>query len=281
MVLLVSLLACTPVSPTPAPGPSANYSGSLGPEPDFSLPHSSFQVWIYEAESAAVFSGAFADGPPLRLHTESAREGNCRIVTYTPTSCSPTCSVGTELCVEGRCEAYPHREDHGDIQWTFAGGAATIHPDETLSYSATESGAEVGETSMEFEGTTLIAPGTEPLEPMGDWESALQNRGSGAVTLRWSNPTQGTRVRLRMTDCMGTHGGIAANELECEGPDTGELVLPASMLDVMEGGAWDQGECGGHTFDRVHIATPEGEPLTRFEFVAGSSVYWFPGRSSM
>ena len=103
-------------------------------------------------------------------------EGDCRIVTCKPSSCSPTCEAGSHLCVDGCCLTYPSREDHGDIEWTFAGGSATIRPDTTPYEGATESGATVGETTMEFEGTKLIAPGTEALEPMEDWCVAFFNR---------------------------------------------------------------------------------------------------------
>jgi hypothetical protein len=79
-----------------------------------------------------------------------------------------------------------------------------------------------------------------------------------------------------MTDCTGSHGGFADAEIECEGPDTGELVIPGTFLDALEAGNWGQGECGLHTFDRYHSATPEGDTTVRFETVGPGDVFYFP-----
>jgi hypothetical protein len=272
--LLATLLlaACGPV--TPQPGGSANYSASLGDGPDFSEPHGLIVVetWLSYGENQLM--GAFADGPGLHHHSEAERSGNCRLLTYSASSCEPACG-DDELCIDGACEAWPVRIDRGDLLWSWPDGEQTLSPDATLGYWGTGSTSSDGDVSIAVDGLELTAPTIAAMEPDGDWESELTNR-SGDATLRWKDPILDARVRLHMTDCTGTHGGIAAAEVECEGPDTGELTIPSAYLDAMEQGDWSHGECGVHDFERYHAAAPEGDTSIRLETQSDGGLYWFP-----
>ncbi|MBT3222533.1 MAG: hypothetical protein HN348_25955, partial [Proteobacteria bacterium] len=97
------------------------------------------------------------------------------------------------------------------------------------------------------------------------------------AVLRWKNPVENARIRLHMTDCLGTHGGLAEAEIECEGPDTGELVIPGKYLDMLDDGDWSHGECGTHTFARYHSAAPEGDDTMRFETIGNEGLFYRPG----
>ena len=79
-----------------------------------------------------------------------------------------------------------------------------------------------------------------------------------------------------MTDCTGSHGGLAAAELECEGPDTGDLVIPGAFLDVMDAGDWSHGECGSHAFERYHSAALEDDDTVRLETVGDAGFFYRP-----
>ncbi|MEZ4320437.1 MAG: hypothetical protein R3F61_23355 [Myxococcota bacterium] len=277
--LLLAVLACKADGPatTPLPAGSASYSGALGPGPDFEAPAGRLSARAFPSEvgGGAELTGAFADGPPLSFHTESAREGSCRIISFTATSCDPACP-GDQACIAGGCVAYPARTDLGAVEWTYTGGTRTVTPDGTLAYYASATDAAEGPMSLEVGGVLLESPTAPLMVPDGDWSAALSGRGSGDAVLGWTNPMDGARVRLHMTDCTGSHGGLAANELECEGPDTGELVIPAAFMDLMEEADWSRGECGSHVFHRYHAAALPDDDQVRFEVRSGDGLFWRP-----
>ncbi len=271
--VFLALSACGPA--TPQPGGSANYSASLGEGPDFSEPHGLVVVQTWFDYDENQLSGAFADGPGLRHHSEAERSGNCRLMSYTASTCEPGCD-GDELCIDGVCEAWPSRIDRGELLWTWPDGEQTVTPDATLGYWATGSTSTDGDVSIAIDGLELTVPTIDTMDPDGDWARAIDNRGGGDATLRWRNPILDARVRLFMTDCTGTHGGVAAAEIECEGPDTGELVIPGSYLDAIEAGDWSHGECGSHDLERYHAATPADDTTTRLESVGDGGLFWRP-----
>ena len=279
LVTLLCILAACKGGPatTMLPPGSANYSGSLGEGPDLEPPASRLVARAYPVDvgGGAELSGAFADGVPVSFHEESAREGNCRIVSFTPSSCDPSCA-GDQACIDGTCVDYPDRVDHGALAWTFEGGSRTVEPDGTLGYNAFASDGSEGPMSLEVDGVLLESPAAPALVADGDWSAALMARGSGDATLSWTNPMQGARIRLRMTDCTGSHGGLAANELECEGPDTGDLVIPAAFMQIMEDADWNRGECGAHVFHRYHAAALPDDDQVRFEVRTADALFWRP-----
>jgi hypothetical protein len=274
-LLLLPLLGCAPEEPTPVDGGSANYSASLGEGPDFSEPHGRIEVETWLEWGDTQLSGAFADGPAPRHHSEAQRIGSCRIMTYTPSSCEPSCE-GYDVCVDGACEPWPTYLDRGTLRWTWPDGEQEVVPNEWYGYWASGSASSQGEVSIEVEGLLLEAPTIDTMEPDGDWADAVSSRGDGDATLRWSNPVLDARVRLHMTDCTGSHGGLAAAEVECEGPDTGSLVIPGAFLDSLDAGDWSHGECGSHELHRYHAATPEGDTTVRLETRGPSGFFYRP-----
>ena len=71
------------------------------------------------------------------------------------------------------------------------------------------------------------------------------------------------------------HGGVSHAEIECEGPDTGELVLPGEWLDLMAEEGWDFGNCGSNNLARQYTAV-QGD--VRFD---ARAEIWFPNPTSM
>jgi hypothetical protein len=245
-------------------------------EPDFSVPAGAIRVttWFPTAETELVAS--FADAPPLRFHREAERIGQCRLMTYEPSSCTPPCT-GTDACIDEQCRAHPVRVDRGPIDWEWPGGQQTVSASEILSYHAIGAASAPGDVIVRVDGLILIAPNGEALAPAGDWSAAVAARAAaGDVTVRWTNPSSGARIRLHMTDCTGSHGGFAAAEIECEGPDTGSLVLPGAFLDRLDAGSWSRGECGSHAFERYRVASPEGDASVRLETIARAGFFYRP-----
>ncbi len=274
LTALTLLVACP--SQDPQPGGSGDYTGGLGDDPNFSDPHGLIQVTAWLEYDSIQLMGWFADGPQLRFHEESERIGNCRLMTYTPSSCDPPCGDDA-ACVGGECVPWPVREDRGDLQWTWPDGQLTVSPDGTLGYWATDSASTEGEVTIEVDGLSLTSSTIGPPVEQGSWVTAITTRGAGDATLKWQDPILDARIRLHMTDCVGSHGGFAAAEIVCEGPDSGELVVPGSFLDELEAGDWSHGECGSHTFERYHASAPDDDPLTRLETVGPGSLFYFPG----
>jgi hypothetical protein len=273
--LAVTLLLACP-SQEPQPGGSGNYTKDLDEDPDFSDPHGLIRVETWLDYGGNQLMGAFADGPRMRFHEESERVGNCRLMTYTASPCDPPCE-GETSCLGGECVAWPSREDRGDLLWTWPDGEQTVSPDGNLAYFATGSASSEGEVSIEVDGLVLAASTIGPPLEVDSFVGDITSRGSGDATLRWLDPVLDARIRLHMSDCTGSHGGFAAAEIECEGPDTGELVVPGPFLDELEAGDWSHGECGSHTFERYHASTPDDEPLTRLETIGPGSLFYFPG----
>lgn len=262
-------------SPTPKDAGSGNYSASLGEGPDFTEPHGLIRVETWLQYGDIQLSGGFADGPQPYHHSEAERIGNCRLLTYTPSSCEPACE-GHDLCVEGACLPWPEYQDKGPLTWTWPDGEKLVEPNDWNGYWETASASTEGDVSIAADGIDLTAPTIEAMEADGDWVNQITGRGDGDAVLKWKNPIQDARVRLFMTDCQGSHGGMAEAEIECEGPDTGELTIPGSFLTALEEGDWSHGECGSHDFERYHAATAEGDDTTRLETLSDGGLFYFP-----
>ncbi len=275
--LLLSLAFPTACNrpPEPQPGGSANYSASLGDDPDFSKAYGRIEVETWFDYGETQLSGHVADGPMPYHHGEAERIGSCRLMTYAPSSCDPTCD-GHALCVDGECQDYPEFQDKGDMLWTWPDGEQTVSPNDWFAYWATGTASTTGAVTIATDDLDLTAPTIDPPEEDGDWAREISNRSDGDATLRWSNPIIDARIRLHMTDCTGTHGGIAEAEVECEGPDTGELVIAGAFLDAMDAGDWSHGECGNHDFQRYHAAAPEGDDTVRLETIGDGGLFYRP-----
>ena len=88
-VLLLTTLVLACDSPEPRPGGSGSYTRDLGDDPDFSDPHGLIQAHTWLKYGETQLTGGFADGPRLRFHEPSELIGNCRLMTYTPSTCDP------------------------------------------------------------------------------------------------------------------------------------------------------------------------------------------------
>lgn len=247
-------------------------------EPDFEVPAGVITVETWFDWGETELYAIFADAPPLRLHRESARIGQCRLMEpYEPSSCTPQCA-STGACIEAQCRPYPTRIDRGPINWTWPEGQQTATASSVVRYRAVGAAREPGEVVVQVAGLTLRAPSDHPPAADTDWAAAIATRAVGAdVSLRWTNPRPNARIRLHMTDCVGSHGGLAAVEIECQSADTGVLVLPGTFLDRLDAGDWSRGECGSNELERYYIDTADGDDTFRFETIA-STGFLYRGR---
>ena len=223
--------------------------GSSDANPDFSESNGKIVVRTFLNEQVIQLSGRFNDGPALQFAVESERIGFCKLMTYSPSLCDPSCT-NSDVCIAGECKAFPGQENRGPLEWSWPGGAMTVEPDALNSYYGSATFTTHGEVSVVIEGTTLrVMTGDNP-SPSSDWGMTISNRGQTDAVLQWDTAVDGARVKLRMIDCIGSHGGVSASEIVCEAPDSGQLTIPASFLDALDDGDWSHGECGSHELIR-------------------------------
>jgi hypothetical protein len=258
-----------------------------GAEPIFEQPTS--RIRVFAGSYYTVVDGVVLDGQRREIHTESARRGNCRLLTYdSPSFCDPACE-NPKLCVHGVCERFPEPISAGTLSVELAPDKVVKVPPSDLGhyYWGTEDfGYDVvksvtlsasGDAAPAFELAACLSPAPTPTS---DWNQLLQRRAAGQdVELAWSNPVPTARVYLRMTTCIGTHGGISPVEVECEGPDVGKLILPGAYLDALYEDGWGRGECGGNDVRRYHASqSGSGDEAVQLRAESLASFWFQPSR---
>jgi hypothetical protein len=253
-------------------------------EPRFEQPSS--RIRVYAGSYYTIVDGSVLGGSRREIHTEAERSGQCRLLTYdSPSFCDPICE-NPEICVHGQCERFPEPISAGTLSVELGDNRATVEPSNLGSYyfGTEEYGYDVvdfttvkaaGDVAPAFELAACVSPA--PI-PTNDWDQLLQARKPAEdVHLAWSNPVSTARVYLRMTTCVGTHGGISPVEIECEGPDVGELTLPGSYLDSLYAQGWGHGECGSNEVRRYHASqTGSGEEAIQLRAESSASFFFQP-----
>jgi len=233
---------------------------SLGGSADPIFGQTSSRFQVSAAPAWVIFDGAVYDGQRIKFHVESQRQGQCRLLTYTSSLCTPACGAG-HACVDSECVPFPTVQSVGTVVLAGVGSDAMVDANGTGQYYWFTDGTGVDElTTVSVSAPGDVGPAFElsacatasPL-PTTNWDQLLADRADGQdVTLQWSNPIDTARVYLRMTTGIGTHGGISPFEIECEGRDTGSLTLPGSYLDALYSTGWSCGECGNNDLFRYH-----------------------------
>ncbi|MFO0552291.1 MAG: hypothetical protein U0271_28145 [Polyangiaceae bacterium] len=257
-------------------------SHTTSTEPDFSSPPGRFTL---RAEPEfATFDGSVLSSAPIDFHVESERSGLCRLLTYTPSNCTPACDP-TELCIDSQCVAQPTVIDAGNLVIDdFQSAPIQVSGTDGIYYWSSDpsylpgSRARLVASGGDAGAFDLEACVPDAVSPTSDWSALLAARQPGEdVVLAWSNPRAGARIYLRMTTGIGTHGGISPVEVECEGPDMGMLTLPGDYLDALYAQGWSCGRCGDNQLKRYFSAettTPSG--VVRFRAEAWTGFFFIP-----
>jgi hypothetical protein len=218
-------------------------------------------------------SAVFADGLD-GVMTETMRAGNCRLLTSDAAYCPGPCSG---FCVDDVCHDFPTYRDAGRI--TFTGLSDSVSMTFSSGYYAPDSfpvptdlfdagdAVTASAQGADIPAFTLAATGVATLGATlsGTCENEWHiQRGQDAV-IQWSDPVVGTRVRLRLPSENAGHGLPSLGVIECEGPDTGELRVPAALIDAMPDFR-DVDGCGGLAC--VNIDCP---PSTMARYSAAST----------
>lgn len=264
-------------------GADMDHDVVVNPEPDFLWPPSQFALEL--ADWGLSFSGLVVDGPRVAFHIEAERDGFCRKLTYEPVNCTPTCGVDA-VCVGGECKTHPLPISIGDVELSgFSNGTIVVSEGpvgqyfyQTETVFAADAPQNIGLSPVESGPLAfdLTVSKVTAVVPAADWSQIISARGQGDATLRWNNPDPTARIYIRMTTGIGTHGGISPVEIECEGPDVGELRLPGSFLDALYAEGWSCGECGGNDLWRYRAATTESSNPIQFRVQARSTFFHHP-----
>lgn len=267
-------------------GAGSCVSHTASDSPDFEATEGLFTLRREAGElDFVVFTGSVHSPPSAGFQTEEAREGLCRLLTFTPSNCTPECDLGS-FCIDGECVTPTAALDAGAITLTGIVSDPVMADDGGIGiyfwssenagpYGTTATLTATGGVTGDFELSVCVP---EAMSPTSDWSQLMETRAAGEdVTLAWDNPLPGARVYIRMTTGIGTHGGISPAEIECEGPDTGSLTLPGAYLDELFADGWACGECGENRLERYYSDDAEiTQGTARFRGETPETFYFQP-----
>lgn len=209
-------------------------------------PVASFEVAQYAfADSWTIaVTGNVWEEPFPSWHEVLLQTENCRYMIYLPVTCNPPCDFD-EICTSGgECVGWPAGVAAGNLTVEGLGDPPVLDPEEYAPGSYYESLSipldQFGEwspVSLSLTGDTfpaldLSARGVADV--VADVEAdGLSIPDAQPVTVTWnasSDPNACAQVNL-YTQNMG-HGLPIMNVMECVGPDTGSLTIPAEMTDI-------------------------------------------------
>ncbi len=269
-------------------GPSAD--ADVDPSPRFERHAATINVIetsaiTGDATSYSYVTAGFGTAPLPFVHTETAREGSCRLLLWENPRCGPACVDGACVAAD-TCEPYPTNQSAGTLTLTGLRDPTAIDPDLFNGYTTDvlddlfADGARItasaeGDTVGAFE-LSVDAPNVGNL--------AVQNAGTldfpafapdTDFTFAWTDTDPSARVQLRMA-ADAAHGQPFAAMIECDAPDTGSLTVPAALLtEYIDPQHWSCGECPTQTLTRYRHATTNLGNGQTLELRVGNTVQFF------
>ncbi len=267
------------------PLPACTSSLDIQDESIFDPMRQGFEIRL--GDGGGYLWGGVLSGRPPSFHKESERIGDCRLLTYKAASCPSSCE-GDAQCFNGECVFMPSSVSMGALTVRDSSGFQMEVPprDDNLYYMKDESFRfEEGKwvsisLSVSNAPVELITCAPPPVIEETSFTDLLDARGNGAdAVLRWTETDSAARIYLRMTTCIGSHGGISPVEIECEGRDKGELTIPGSFLDALDcPECWTHGNCGEHELIRYHSDEVIFDDfVVRMNNMQALEFYYFPG----
>lgn len=195
--------------------------------------------------NAPTVYGSVADGVlPVSVLTELAAAGDCVLVRRENPFCDPPCTTSETCGLDGACVPYPVNQSAGTVAIAGLTAPLAMEPDATDAYAnltATEplfapgaliqldaAGADVARFTLRGIGVADLALASNNIVIMPGADLTVAYTASGT-----------TDGRLYLTLEVDQHG-LAPAALQCKQPDTGSIVVPASLVD----GLLDLGQSG-------------------------------------
>jgi hypothetical protein len=225
---------------------AAGADADVDPTPVFDEPFGSIRVIESRAspgggvpEMAGAVVARFSPEGHHPYHTETMRDGACRMLEYRPGLC-PDCDG---ICVApDRCVGFPEFLSAGDLTLTGLAIDLTIpfDPDVYPYYwpgplpaELFTDGAPVEVTSSGADVPGFVASTTAPVELDADLDEPYPLVDGADVTLTWPAPDPASRIRLTIASPNGGHGAPYDAIIECDAPDLGALVIPRAMIEAL------------------------------------------------
>jgi len=237
-----------------------------------------------DATGYSYITAGLGTAPLPLVHTETAREGSCRLLLWENPRCEPAC-VDSACVATDTCEPYPTNQSAGALTVTGLRNATVIDPDLFNGYTSDvlddlfAQGAHItasaeGDTVGAFE-ISVDAPdvGNLEVENAGNLDFPAFAADTD-FTFQWTATDPSARVQLRMA-ADAAHGQPFSAMVECDAPDTGSLTVPAALVtEFIAPQHWSCGECPTQTLTRYRSATIDldGETL---ELRVGNTVQFF------
>jgi hypothetical protein len=194
---------------------------------------------VHEANYSAVDGEINEAVIPTAIVEATITAGGCQLLARDNPFCDPPCAAGEACTHAGTCIPYPARQDTGTV--TIAGldlaVALVMEPradkryfETTLPHPAfspdtaislTSTGGEVGPLELSGRGFT-------PLELT---QTTWTAKAGEPLIVNWVPETDG-EASFYLTINVDQHGTSPAT-LVCEGPDSGSLEVPASVIDAL------------------------------------------------
>ena len=223
----------------------------------------------------AVFGSIWGDTPPA-WHSEVARDGACRVLTYQPGFCAECAGV---CLAPDECRPWPDYLTAGAITVSgIAGDDLVLEPEFDGRYQtwgglpdplfADDAVVAVEAAGGEVAGFSASVPAVARLTipSLDDAGRVVLSDGSD-IELTWPAPVAGSRVHVFGHSGGALHGTPPEVILECDGEDTGSLVITADILEavpVIGSGCAKMHDCaklGVMRYRRASAATEGGEVL--------------------
>jgi hypothetical protein len=211
----------------------------LDPDPDFAP---AATITVFEASNRGFQTrgarAAIVD-PDEPLESEIARAGNCRLLVFEEDTCSPPCDEGQGVCVDDACVT-PTLHSAGVITIDGLAVPVTLTPNGNAVYGQDQSGLPedlfaddaslaASAPGADRAGFAVDTRGVATVAPELDVDQITLLEETDTV-VRWTPATPDlarVRVQLRSNSDGATLPSNA--RIECEGPDTGSLRVPAEL----------------------------------------------------
>lgn len=231
------------------------------------------------AEIAATYSqiGALVrSGPDPSFHVVSQEEGACRHLEARTGFCDPACAAGEACNADDVCFPYPELVSGGTLTIEGLGDPIEIEPEDwspgtyvgpwdlpvdLFDESDVVLARLAGDT---FPAVSLEAKGVAPID--GEIrDTGFEMRGGADAQVTWTpGPDPDACIRFVLNGPNRRHGAPLDHVIECEGPDTGSLVVPQAIVEafpigetpeITEGFDWPQSELTRYARDRGATAS--------------------------
>ena len=246
-------------------------------DPSAALVDVSISYDIYHSGAFARIEGLVQDGAYPTFHEVVMEEGGCRYLKVALGSCAPACPNG-EACVAGdECVPYPNAVSGGTLTINGLGAPVEITAEDWnagmyvgpagLPVDLFDSSDSVGAklAGGDFPAVSLGAKGVDPVDPALVEAGFEMIDGQGAQLTWTPGADPDACVRVVLNGFNATHGAPLSDIIECEGPDTGSLIVPQALVEefphgttpeVTEGYDWPHSELTRYT--RSSVDEPQG-----------------------